>query len=134
MRPERLIWLIRFSKENYRQFAEHANHSLPVPIPLDPDDTTRAVGSLKAWIWFEPDWTSHLEKSGTRDDSIIGLPVAALMHQVLAPTFRRLGYPRDAIRCAGGKRLLAFLLDLAVAWAISMALLGLAQLFHADWL
>jgi uncharacterized RDD family membrane protein YckC len=133
VRPERLIWLVPFSKDNYRLFAERANHWLPKPIPTDAGEMAREVGSLKSWIWFEPDWTPHLEKPGMRDDASHGLPVAALVHQALAPTLRRLGHTKFAMRCAGGKRMLAFLVDMGVAWATVLALSALAQLLNADW-
>jgi uncharacterized RDD family membrane protein YckC len=114
VRPERIVWLVPFSKTNYSQFAERANLYLPKPIPTDPGEMKYMAGSLKAWLWFEKDWTPHLEKvvSGEQGEKVS--PVGRLIQRILEPVFVQIGAPHLALRCALMRRVVAGLLDFLV--------------------
>ncbi|MGA1982664.1 MAG: RDD family protein [Acidobacteriaceae bacterium] len=126
-RPDRLIWLVPFSENNFRIFAERANTLLPKPLPLNPGPATQKVGSLYAWIWFESDWTPHIERPVLGDKLGKGAPVACLLHRALNPVFRRIGHVSASLRNSSWPRVLAFLIDLFIVSAFG-ALVTVAQL------
>jgi len=125
--PERLLWLVPFSNANYRTFAARANTVLPKPLPLEPGKLNRGVGSLKAWIWFSPDWTPHVELPRPMDFHVPGYPVAVLLQRALAPFFVRMGNVSASLYGSTWKRVAAAIVDCTVVGLLCLAFLPFAD-------
>lgn len=119
VQPERLLWLVPFSGENYQTFAVRANTLLPKPLPLDPGKLQNKIGSFTSWIWFSDDWTPHVEvvpRPGAPQSS--GYPVAMFMQYVLKPFYVRMGEVHAALYCSGMRRFAAATIDFIIFFGL----------------
>jgi uncharacterized RDD family membrane protein YckC len=119
-RPDRLVWLVPYSENNFRTFAQRVNAILPKPLPENPGPVTKQVGSLYGWIWFERDWTPHVERPLTSDLLGKGAPVACLLHRALSPVFRQIGHVSASLRNSGWPRASAFMFDFIIVGALGL--------------
>jgi len=58
VKPERLVFLIPYSKAQYEVFRQRAQVYLPCPLPAY-SGKPAPFGSLRGILYFEPNWTPH---------------------------------------------------------------------------
>jgi len=57
--PERMLFLLPFDKNQYADFCKKLKPHIPTDLPDYPDRIPRTA-TLKACLYFEPDWTPHI--------------------------------------------------------------------------
>jgi hypothetical protein len=119
--PERVIFLVPHGKKKYIEFASIANTYLPVALPADPGWIS-GYGSLRAVIYFDSDWTPHLQSLDVPGLEVNkGRPLVARLKAVLQPVAQRLGVvwmKPPVIRRGTPKHLLVILLILVILFVL----------------
>lgn len=59
--PTRLVLVITRNPQNYADFRAAVGNLLPNGLPDDPRERGSRTRSVRAVVWFEPDWTPHWE-------------------------------------------------------------------------
>jgi hypothetical protein len=60
MPPERVVFLLPFTRREYRRFRERAEQYLPCGLPEYRPSFALAGTRVHAVLYFEPDWTPHI--------------------------------------------------------------------------
>jgi hypothetical protein len=101
--PEKILFLLPYGKARYEGFRAEAAKHIPRPLPDFPygsatdllDTVTRGdagLGTLKALLYFERDWTPHLQLLGSTSANVKrGKKIVATLKAAMDPVVRQLG-------------------------------------------
>ena len=101
--PEKILFLLPYGKARYERFRSEAAKHIPRPLPDFPygsatdllDKVTRGdagLGTLKALLYFERDWTPHLQLLGSIPANVKrGKKIVATLKAAMDPAVRQLG-------------------------------------------
>ena len=125
--PGKIVFLLPTSTMAYEKFQERAQQHLPILLPetYSPEHMTdRSFGGM---LWFESDWTPHIELCDSRTDTASN-SVASDLREKLSPVLDSL--PGDQFVSAPPlRRLSAALLDVLIFFAtLSIYIIGLEYL------
>lgn len=123
--PTKVVFLLPTDAAAYERFRLRAESHLPCKLPAEYHPKTMTDRSFGGMLWFEADWTPHVELCATIIDTN-RYSVAADMREKLAPVLDRL-LPERWTKAPAGRRLAATLLD-----AVIFALLMLCWAFGGD--
>jgi hypothetical protein len=95
VRPERIVFLLPFpNQKKYDIFREKTAHLFPKPFPEKyKKNLWMQTGSIKALLYFEPDWTPHtiaLKNPFYLFQSFFR-PLVPILQYALKPIYQRLG-------------------------------------------
>lgn len=116
--PTKVVFLLPTDAAAYERFRLRAEGHLPCKLPAEYHPKTMTDRSFGGMLWFEADWTPHLELCA----SIINTSrysVAADMREKLAPVLDRL-MPERWTQAPAWRRIAATLLDVVI-FALLMA-------------
>ena len=113
--PQRLIFLLPTSSEDYNRFLARVKKYIPRPLPATYTPKVMASRSFAGVLWFDPDWTPHVATCDT-DWSIVGYTIASDLRDKLAPVLDPLEH-YVLIKASPWRRLAATLLDLLIVIA-----------------
>src|SRR5882757_1147123 len=90
LRPEKIIFLLPYEREQYDPFRSKAEKYLSCQLPDYPAGKRKvAVGSVRGILYFEPDWKPHfLELTGFVQSA---KPLVSAFKTTLQPVFKQLG-------------------------------------------
>ena len=97
VRPERIVFLLPFSNQKkYDIFREKTAHLFPKPFPEKyKKNFWMQTGSIKALLYFEPDWTSHMIalKNPFYLFQSFFRPLVPILQIAFKPIYQQLGLP-----------------------------------------
>ena len=131
VRPEKIIFLLPYKREQYDLFRSRAEKYLSCRLPDYPAGKRNvAVGSVRGILYFEPDWKPHfLELTGFVQSA---KPLVRAFKMTLQPVFKQLGVEVRIPKPRLLKLLLLVVLSPIVA-IIALFLVGIIiRLFSGD--
>ena len=131
VRPERIVLLLPFEREQYEAFRSQAARSFPRLLPEYPAGKAQgAAGSVKAIVYFASDWTPHLLQPARFVRTPVK-PWVLAFRATLRPVFDQLGVVVQRPKTSVAKILvLVVLVPLGAVVGLFLILGLVARLFN----